>query len=116
MIDRSDLVEISGIHNAVCIRTKHLKRLSGVNGGRQGDVAILNETGPLGIVDSIAGISGSDIVISGFNVDRITGNKRNIYIFGGTVKSISGITEGIHLYNGAKIEKLTGIHKQLVQH
>ncbi len=116
IVDRSDSVDISGIHGAVCVRTKLVKSLSGVNGGRRGDVAILNETGALGHVENISGISGSDIVISGFNVESISGVKRNVYIFGGTVKNFSGITESIHLFDGAQIENLSGVHKNLVQH
>ncbi len=116
IIHKAETVDISGVHGSVCVNTKSMSQLQGINGVGRADLAITNAGDTLGTIGQIQGVSGSDIVISGFEVKLISGIKRNIYIFGGSVKEIMGVSDEIHLYDGAKVERITGIHGQVIEH
>ncbi len=116
MIDGAQFVDIKGIHGSVCVKANEVDSVTGVNGHQDGDIAIISASSNLGQANTINGISRSDIVIKNFNVKRIIGVKRNIYVYGGTIDEIVGITEEIHLFGDAHIKSINTVAKKIVIH
>ena len=107
--------DISGIHGSICLQAEEIGSITGVK-GHNGHLAFFGPEGRLGTAERLVGVSGADMVIVGFSVERITGVGRSLHIYGGRVGQITGVFNEIHLYGGAQVENVTGISAGITIH
>lgn len=110
------VAKILGLHGSLCIQAEEIDSISGLTHGTKADVSLIGPINGLGRIDHISGSHQSDLTIVNFHVKRILGHGRSLHLFGSRVEEVSGFFEDIHLYNGAVIENINGLHGDLIRH
>ncbi len=113
---------VNGNIGPTCIRTPLARVINGnftANADTENSYfAIIGQkiNGELAKAASINGNSDMQIVLIDVDVEIINGGFKEIHIYGGTIKSINGTGDTIHLYNDAKLlfANLNGV--EIIEH
>lgn len=111
-VNGSDSVEVNGVHNLVCAKSKEFK-MAGVFGYAHAPTVLIGE-GNAAKISHLSGVRPSDLVLINIqSIGHLNGVSGDIYIHSGQVDTIVGVGKDLHLMGGTHVRHIKGLFRRI---